>query len=308
MSSLCFYRKKLLISGKFKSFRYNYVSNSLEIIDGHFLNGTGFDYINPPDNVQLLKINNLELKYDEINGKITVSKEVIGSSITLEPYNKISSYLKSSNGYFNEELKLVDKEKAVKVQTFYARETDKFNYSNEIPPSFNKNRENSNNIFSIEGLPIAPNLQEFQIILDGSPEDYASQFEGEFRFYNESYNEGDIFKLVKVDNKLTLYSQLYGYLGRRIGERDTKYIMNYKEIPDNLVYLEKSEDSGIYLMRCSGGESDEDDYLSVYWPNYYYGFIIFVEKKEEASIFQFVIYNGYNTEKASHYLKPASKI
>jgi hypothetical protein len=290
MDSLCLPEcSKLLISGKFKYFNYNFNTDSLEILDGHFLKGVEFEYNITQDDVCLLKIEDLELKYDEFNRKITTSKEVIGSNITLEPFDNILFYLRYLDGYFDEELKLVEKEKAVKLQTLVNYQADKLNLPIAVSSSYSKNIEDNVNLLSIEGLPITPDSQEFQIILDGSYSDYASEFEGEFLFSYDDYFSGDKFQLVKVNSKSTLYNPLYGYLGRGINEYETECIMYYKEIPDNLVYLEKYEDNGMYIMRCSDGESSEDDYLCVEWIKCSYGPIFFTEKKEEASIFQFAI-------------------
>jgi hypothetical protein len=299
---------KLLISGKFKYFHYNSSTSSLEILDGHFLNGIEFDCNTTSDKVCLLKINNFELKYNKINGKITTSKEVVGSYVILEPCDNISFHLKHSDGYFDEELKLVEREKAVKLQALWMCEADKLNYPSPILPSHNENSEDSNNLLSIEGLPIVPDSQEFQIILDGNSCDYASQFEGEFYFSNDTYNEGDTFKLVTVNNKLTLYNPLYGYLGRGLNEHDSKCIMYYKEIPNNLAYLEKYEDNGMYLMRCGDDKDKEDDYLTIFWVKASCGFSEFRKKREEASIFQFAIYDGYTNEKATQYNNSTSKL
>ncbi|KXN65272.1 hypothetical protein CONCODRAFT_87891 [Conidiobolus coronatus NRRL 28638] len=301
---------KLLISGKFKYFNYNSSSSCLEILNGHFLNGNDFSSNTIPGDLRILKVNDLELKYDETNGQITTRKEVIGSNIILERFDNISCYLKYSDKYFDEELKLVKKEKAVKVQSFCdyeGYEGYKLKYPHIIPSSINKNSEYGDSLLSIEGLPIAQNSQ-FQIILDGDGENYIHELEGEVLFSADSYKFGNEFQLVKINNKLTLYDSLNGYLGRGLNENGYDSIMYYKDIPDNLAYLEKCEDNGMYFLRCGGGESNEDDYLYIYWVLCCSGFSKFTKKRERASVLQFMMCYEFNTEEDSYTTNLVSKL
>ncbi|KXN65271.1 hypothetical protein CONCODRAFT_13198 [Conidiobolus coronatus NRRL 28638] len=196
--------------------------------------------------------------------------------------------------YFGEGLELVKgKENAVKVQALWTDDTRKAqSLPTQIPEAIT---DNKNTAMSLEGFQILPNTSKnFRILLNGNSYHYATEFDGQFHFGRDNYTTGVKFQLIKVNNNnsLSLYNPELGYLGRGKNEYDSDCVKYYKDMPNDVVYLEPvKEKLGVYRLKCENNSSNEggEEYARIDFIKANCGLSNFTKDLKRAAIIQFVL-------------------